>query len=494
MTTGLPVSRLITASVNLTPAGAQYANIETLLLLGDSPVIDTLTRIRSYDTLAGVAADFGTSAPEYAAAQLFFGQSPQPTQLYIGRWARTATSGAVYCAPLTAAQQVLTNFTSVTSGGFKIQVDGGALTSVTGINLSAATSLSQVASLITTALAGASIAATCVWTGSRFQIASNATGTSSSVAVLQPPASGMNIAGLIAGTAGLGAYSVPGIAAESALAAVTALDALSTYWYGLTFAAATMPSNSDYLAIAGYIEATSHIFGLTTADANAINSASNTDIGSQLLAADYKRTFGQYSTTNPYAAISIFGSILTTQFNGSNTMPTVAWKVEPGVPYEPLSQNAASVLDTKRYNYFAIFQNGASVLVNGCCFGQAYIDEIFGLDWLANRIQTNNFNLLASQPKVPQTDPGIHQIVNVIDQSMEAAITNGLVAPGVWQAAGFGQLQTGDTLSTGYYIYAPPISTQSAPDRAARKSVPIQVGIKLAGAVHTVNAILNVNR
>ncbi|WP_298165111.1 DUF3383 domain-containing protein [Novosphingobium sp.] len=494
MTTGLPVSRLITASVNLTPAGAQYANIETLLLLGDSPVIDTLTRIRSYNSLAGVAADFGTSAPEYAAALLYFGQSPQPTQLYIGRWARTATAGALYGAPLTAAQQALANFTAVTAGGFKVQVNGGALTGVTGINLSTATSLSQVASLITTALTGASLAATCVWTGSQFQIVSTTTGTSSSVSLLQAPASGTDISGLLGGTAGAGAYAVAGIAAESALAAVTALDAIPTYWYGLTFAASTMPSNSDYLAVAAFIEATTHIFGLTTADANAVNSASNTDIGSQLIAAGYTRTFGQYSTTNPYAVISIFGSILTTQFNGSNTMPTVAWKVEPGVPYEPLSQNAASVLDTKRYNYFANFQNGASVLVNGCCFGQAYVDEIFGLDWLQNRIQTNLFNLLAAQPKVPQTDPGIHQFVNVIDQSMEAAITNGLVAPGQWQAAGFGQLQTGDYLNAGYYIYAPPISTQSSADRAARKSPPIQVAVKLAGAVHTVNAIINVNR
>ncbi|MBY0393092.1 MAG: DUF3383 domain-containing protein, partial [Novosphingobium sp.] len=233
MTTGLPVSRLITASVNLTPAGAQYANIETLLLLGDSAVIDTQTRIRSYNTLAGVAADFGTSAPEYAAAQLFFGQSPQPTQLYIGRWARTATSGAVYGAPLTAAQQALANFTAVTSGGFKVQVNGGSLTSVTGINLSSATSLSQVASLITTALTGASLAATCVWTGSQFQIVSTTTGTASSVSLLQAPASGTDVSGLLGGTSAAGAYAVAGIAAESALAAVTALDALPTYWYGL---------------------------------------------------------------------------------------------------------------------------------------------------------------------------------------------------------------------------------------------------------------------
>lgn len=494
MPTGLPVSRLISASASLTPAGAQYANIETLLLLGDSNVIDTTTRIRSYNTLTAVAADFGTSAAEYLAAALFFGQNPQPTQLYIGRWARTATSGALYGAPLTTAQQLLANFTAVSSGGFKIQVDAGSLTNVATINLSAATSLSNVAALITTALTGASIGATCTWTGSQFDFTSNTTGATSVVSFLQAPTSGTNLAPLLGGVSTSGGYTVGGIAAETALAAVQALNSLSTFWYALSFAAATMPGNSDYVAIAGYIEATNHLFGITTSDANAINSANSTDIASQLTALGYTRTFVQYSTTNAYAAVSIFGSLLTTQFNGSNTMPTVAWKVEPGVAYEPLSQNAASVLDTKRYNYFANFQNGASVLVNGTCCGAAYIDEIFGLDWLQNRIQTNIFTLLASQPKIPQTDVGIHQIVTVIDQSMQAAITNGFVAPGVWQAAGFGQLITGDYLSKGFYIYAPPLSTQSSVDRAARKTPVIQVAIKLAGAVHTVNALLSVNR
>ena len=61
-------------------------------------------------------------------------------------------------------------------------------------------------------------------------------------------------------------------------------------------------------------------------------------------------------------------------------------------------------------------------------------------------------------------------------------------------ADGFGQLSYGDTLAKGYYVYCPPLSSQSQADREARKSPTIQCAVKLAGAVHSVNAIISVNR
>jgi hypothetical protein len=69
-----------------------------------------------------------------------------------------------------------------------------------------------------------------------------------------------------------------------------------------------------------------------------------------------------------------------------------------------------------------------------------------------------------------------------------------MVAPGVWTGPPVGAISTGDTLSKGYYLYAPPIATQSDTDRAARKAPVIQAAIKLAGAIHFVNVLVNVNR
>ena len=124
-----------------------------------------------------------------------------------------------------------------------------------------------------------------------------------------------------------------------------------------------------------------------------------------------------------------------------------------------------------------------------------FFDEIQGTDWLQNYIQTAVYNLLyTSNTKIPQTDAGINLILTTVSQCLDQAVTNGLVAPGVWNAAGFGALQQGQTLTKGYYVYAPPVATQSQADREARKAPVIQCAIKLAGAVHFADVIINVNR
>jgi hypothetical protein len=95
MPQGLSVSRIVDVDVSFAPVAAPAANFNLLLIMGDSDVVDTGEAIRSYNDLLAVADDFGTTAPEYLAAALFFSQIPQPSQLMIGRWARTATKGLI---------------------------------------------------------------------------------------------------------------------------------------------------------------------------------------------------------------------------------------------------------------------------------------------------------------------------------------------------------------------------------------------------------------
>jgi hypothetical protein len=102
--------------------------------------------------------------------------------------------------------------------------------------------------------------------------------------------------------------------------------------------------------------------------------------------------------------------------------------------------------------------------------------------------------MYTSPTKIPQTDAGNQTIITMIESVLSQAVRNGLLAPGVWQSAGFGALSQNDFLAKGFYVYAPPIAQQNASDRAARKSVTFQVAAKLAGAIHTVDILINVNR
>jgi hypothetical protein len=486
----LSTNRLVTASVNLTPSAAQAAALNTLLILGSTDVIDVGERMRSYADITSVASDFGTSAPEYEAAALYFSQSPRPTSLYIGRWAEAATAGLLKGKILSTAEKTLSVWTAVEDGAVKFAIDGGALQSLTALDFSAATNLNGVASIIDTALSGASV----TWDGSRIRVISASTGASSTVSFATAGASGTDISAMLGMTAALGAV-VDGIAAESAAdAAFIFDDQFGRSWYALNFAESATMLDADHLAVAEYIQATPHTYGITSTDTDLLDATVTDDLASALSAASYTRTFVQYSE-NAYAVASFFGRALTVNFNGSQTALTMMYKVQPGVVPENLSNTQANALEDKRANVFALYDSGVGIIQKGTMAGSAFWDEIHGLDWLSSRIQTDVFNLLYTSPtKIPQTDAGTHLIVTVIEAACDQAVRNGLLAPGVWNSGGFGDLEQGDTLDRGFYIYAPPVSQQAQSDREARKSVPIQVAAKLAGAVHQVDCSILVNR
>ena len=183
MTVNLSVSRLVDFSAIVTPAGVQALNTSTGLVLGTSTVIDTVTRMREYQSDAQVAQDFGSSTPEYLIAVAWFGQTPQPPSMNIGRWVNVASAGQLLGGPLSAAYTLISAWTGIANGTIKIAVDGGAETNVTALNFTAQTNLNGVASVIQTAiqaLGGSFAAVTFVYDAvrNRFVMTSGTTGAS----------------------------------------------------------------------------------------------------------------------------------------------------------------------------------------------------------------------------------------------------------------------------------------------------------------------------
>ncbi|WP_421595718.1 DUF3383 family protein [Rahnella sp. PD4] len=90
---GLSVGRIANVTVNLSAKAAQGRNFGSMLILGTSTVIPISERIRLYEGPADIGTDFGVTSEEYKAAVVWFSQSPQPTQVYVGRWVKTLESG-----------------------------------------------------------------------------------------------------------------------------------------------------------------------------------------------------------------------------------------------------------------------------------------------------------------------------------------------------------------------------------------------------------------
>lgn len=490
----LPVSRLIDVTVNLTPAGAQGQDLSTLLIMGTSTVIDPVERMRTYSRIEDVATDFGTSAEEYLSAVLWFEQVPQPSSLLIGRWVDAASTGGIKGATLSAATQAMSTWTVISAGSFTFTKDAGSPQNITGLNFSAATNLNGVAALIQAALTGVTV----VWNAAyqRFEMTSTTTGATSAISFLTAAPSGTDISALLGmRSTSSGAYRFLGQVAESAIDAVT-LMALNfgQQWYALVVPSA---ENSDHLVIAPFIEATDtkHFYGLTTQEAGVLSAVSTTDIAYLLEALAYKKTMVQYSSSNPYAVVSALARILTTNYQGNSTVITLMYKQEPGIVAENINVTQVTALEAKQCNVFAAYDNNTAILQPGVTCSGIFVDIVLGTDWLAVDLIRNLYNLLyTSTTKIPQTDAGTHLLVTTCESVLSQAVINGLLAPGVWNSGGFGQLSQGDYLSKGFYVYAPSVNDQDPADRAARISVPIQIAAKLAGAVHQVQVAVLVNQ
>lgn len=608
---GLNVSDVINVTVNLSPTAAVFENFGAFLAIGSSNVISTGERIREYTSLTGVEEDFGSVAPEYLAADLFFSQNPQPSFMYVGRWAQTATPGELDGGVLSPTQQLITNFTAVSSGSMFIYIDNVAI-SLTGVSFTTALNLNGVASLLQTALQSVAAGTTVVWDAEEqyFVIQSGTTGVTSTVSYAAPPTAsgwvnfaanptagsssividgtsiafvsgtpvgnqvqvgvdlahtlqnlltfvqgstdvnlvkmtyalpnvqtgkfyivsqltgtagdaytlvgtgtGITVSGatLAGGTgtdisammnlqSGVASPPVVGIASETPLQAITALDDVAGgAWYGSMFASTALQV-ADHLAVAGFIEGASttgrlHLYGVTIQNPSVLSSTVTNDLASQLQTLGYERTCSQYSSSSPYAIASLFGRGFTVDFDANNSVITLKFKQEPGVAAELITETQAATLKAKNCNVFVKYINNTAIIQEGVMAVGYFFDEVMGTDWLRNTCQVNCYNALYTSPtKVPQTDPGTHVLVNAVNAAGVAGVNNGLLAPGQWNAAGFGALNQGDTLSTGFYTYAPPVATQSQADREARKSVPIQMAAKGSGAIHFANISILFNR
>jgi len=370
MSAGLPVSDIVSVTVTLSPAATGTRNFGALLVVGSSGVLGATENLRSYSALSGVATDFGTTAAEYLAADLFFSQSPQPSTLYVGE-----------------------------------QRQGEALTDT-----------------------------------------------------------------------------------------INRLASASGDWYGCVVAMSAMPADSEIVTVAQEIEglSPSRVLFATTQDAGAIDATSTTDLPYLLQQANLTRTACQYSTSSPYAAASMFGRNATVDYSANNTVITLKFKSEPGVTAETLTQTQANALDAKNCNYFVNYQNGTAIIQQGVMSNGTFVDVRIGADAYQNALQTAGFNRLYSTPKIPQTDAGMTTLKADYDNVSQTYVANGFFAPGVWEGPPIGALNTGDTLTDGYYIYKPSVASQSAADRAARKAVTMQIACKLAGAVHSSSVLVNI--
>ena len=286
-----------------------------------------------------------------------------------------------------------------------------------------------------------------------------------------------------------------GFDAESVDDAFTAfLD--TDNWYACFIADEDLTTDSALSAASQVLAASlPRIIAFTSRDSGELDSQNESTLGARLKALGNNRALVVYSSDSSYAAMSFLARMSVVNYEGSDTTLTMKFKQLPGFEAEHLTTSQANALQAKNVNAFVAYQNGTSIVQEGVMSGGWFADERKDLDWLSDYVQTAVWNLLyTSGTKILQTDAGVNRLVSAINKAVNQGVVNGLIGPGVWNGDEFGALKTGDTLTSGYYIYAQPVSQQSQSDREARKAPAIQVAVKLAGAVHFAEVAISVNR
>lgn len=494
----LSLDPVASVSISVTPAGAQVPGFGNGLIAGTSNVLPLYDRIREYASAAEVAVDFGTSVGEYLASVAYFSQEPAPETVKIGRIFTAAQAaylrGGVVSSTLSA-------YTGVTDGGFDITINGVNRT-IADLNFSGAVSVTAVAALIQTALNAALAGTTCTWSTTlfRFLITSPSTGTGQTIGYAVAPTTGgpsADISALLGFTGATGAVASQGIATESIATGLAALKLFDPDFYGLTLTSFAVVQ--DIKDAATWNQTAKGLFFYTSQDPLDKLTATTTDLFSYMKAQGYTRAVGQFSTTNPYAAVSLMARAMVVDFDQPNSTITLKFKKEPGVAAEALTTTEAAALKVKNANYYVSRSAGSDgflMIEEGVTGSGRFIDEVHGLDWLEATLQVAAFNAMATATtKIPLTDAGAAKIVlRLKKDGFDKAVRNGLLAPGVWDGENLGEVTSGDLLPAGYYVYASPVADQSSTDRDLRKAPPISAICIGAGAIHSATIAVTFQR
>lgn len=482
----IPVSTVVNVSIAIGASFPARAGFGTLnIVTEETGVIGIAERIRSYSNIDGVTADWGSNTEVAKAATAYFSQQPKPTSLKVSTRYGTAQSAELRGGSVVDPTSLLT----VSDGSFNISIDNDPQ-DITGLDFTdTETTFDDIAASIQTALqtigTGGFTAATCVHDGSRFFIRSGTTGISSTVSFLSTvdPSVGSDISSMLQMKQGEGTKG-NGIPAETISDSLSAIQNIDPDWYGLVFTkevrdGVQINGEDAVVAASAWCEARVKVFGNTSNDLDVLDSVTVNDVASLLQNANYRRTMTTFSSyPDEYPSASILGRAFTVNFNQANSTITLKFKQMPGITVEALTQSQKSVLDSKSAN--ALIVVGASdMFAESFMASGVFFDEVHGVDWLQNAVETNVFGyLLTRSTKVPYTDKGIAAIEQQVTKALDEAVNNGLIAPG--------ETIDGEFLGTGYKVTTISADLINQSDKDARHYPGLSFIVLGAGAIHSV--------
>ena len=432
------IDRIVSVQIALNTAGISKEGFSTLLIVGATTKV--LPRVSTYTSSVQMIDDgFEATDPLYLMASDFFAQIPHPNVLKVGRRQVDEVSVTVDNVKAEGGIYTLTVKTADAETQYSYEVQNG-------------DGSAEILGGLETAMAS-DPTVTATYGNDALTLTNRVSGTAFSI---------------IADSDLVVTDASPSETIAETMSACVGYD---PDFYGVALASRT---NADILAMAQWCEANEKLFGTCVAGADVLDGSDNTDIASQLMLANYYRTFCFYhEDTNDFPEVAVMSRCFTA-IPGSETW---ALKRLAGVNVDLLTETQFNVLKAKNVNTFEKFRN-LSLTQTGKVSAGEWIDVIRFRDWLAEEIKVNVLHVLVNNEKVPYTDPGIAIIEGAIRQSLRQGQINGGIAPVEYD-------ENGDK-NLGYTVSVPLASTISPNQKATRILENVTFTARLSGAIHVV--------
>lgn len=484
----IPVSTVVNVTIGVAPTFPTRKGFGTLNIIGPSTVISALERARKYANIQGVAADFSLDSEEYKAANVYFTQKPRPVQLVISR--RVASPIG---AELRGGANIATSipaWQAITTGSTKVSI-GGTTQDITGLTFAAVNSLPGVAAVLQAGIraqgTGANFtSASVTYKGGRFYLTSGVTGAAATVSYATQAATGLDITQMLQWSQTDNARIAPGYDTETLAQALNAAQNANQDWYGAAFTR-EMRDDEQFLEAAAWIQSRVKVMAFDSEDRENLDPSNETSLAYRLDEGGYDRTLGAFNdVSGQYAAVSALARAFTVNFNVAESTLTLKFKQLPGITPADIEYDQKAALDKIHMNaYYDV--GGNPMFGEGFTFGGRFFDEIHGIDWLQNAVETNVFGKLYTDlTKTAMTDSGAASLQQQVEKGLDQGVYNGLLTPGY--------LQDGTYLQKGYITEVVKIKDHNQSDKEARQGPPITFTCIGAGAIHGITIVGNFQR
>lgn len=490
-TSNVPLSYTINVSVSATPSGLGEFNTNTVCLFTNEEPLSINPYIWAVNA-QDVVNEYGSDSLTAKMARALF--TPVPNL-------RTG-NGQVLVFPYTATNATAPNvetedisgnlsaFQAVSNGKLTVAIDDNDFT-ITGLDFSKVETVEDIAKVIANKGLDCNISVN----ENKIKFEARCYGTDSTITIKATQTSGgVDIYGSTL-LNGASAQSTLGVneTGETLVEAIARAEQVGYFGGILT---------TQFMSKAGIEDTATAVQGQDHIYFEAIQALSDiATLGGYIKqAGDTKTRPLAYTSEGPEAskvAIATYATIAqSSNYSGSNTALTMNLKQLTGVV--PDKNMNSTYYNIAKQNGVDIYANTEGLSVVYSFDNGYYTDDATNLLWLKKALEVSGFNYLRkTNTKIPQTESAMTGLKNAYEQRCQQGVKNGVIAPGKWNDdIPFGDVEdfARNIEEQGYYIYSLPVAEQNQAEREQRVAPVIQIAIKMAGAIHSSNVIVQIQR